>query len=425
MQKNILLPTIGSAGDVHPMMALGDTLRERGHQVTIVTNPLHEETVREAGFAFHPLGTRAEAQALIDNPDLWHPRRGFATIARGAILPALRPLYNFIAAQDPSNTIIAAQSLALGARLAHEKLGIPLATLHLQPSLIRSVIDPPINGAPIPAWWPFSLRHLWWRLADAVVIDRELGFDLNVYRSELGLPPIRRIFHDWLHAPQRVLGLFPDWFAPPQPDWPPQTRLTGFPLYDGGALDGGAADGEGSPLPDELMHFLDAGEAPLVFTFGSAMQHGAELYAASIAATQQLGCRAVLLTRDRSQLPATLPETIHYQPYVPLGDLLPHAALLGHHGGIGTLSQGFAAGLPQLVLPLSHDQPDNAQRLERLGAGRALSPARLRPRAMAQAIAQLISSETVKVRCRELALRIDAQEARAAAAGYIEALAAS
>ncbi len=410
---NILLPTVGSAGDIHPLMAIGCTLRERGHRVAIATNPLHEATIRGAGLGFHALGTAAEAQALLDNPDLWHPRRGFATIARGAVLPAVRPLYRLIAAQDPANTVVAAQSLALGARLAHEKLGVPLATIHLQPSLIRSIIDPSINRFPMPDWFPPPLRRAWWRLADALVIDRALGFDLNAFRAELGLPPLMRIFDQWLHAPQRVLGLFPDWFAPPQADWPPQVRLTGFPVYDGG---------DGGGLPDDLQRFLDGGDAPLIFTYGSAMQHGAQLFAASIAATQLLGRRAVLLTRDRSQLPAALPPEIHHQPYVPLGALLPHAALLGHHGGIGTMSQGLAAGTPQLVLPLTHDQPDNARRLERLGAGMSLSPARLQPRAVARALEALTGNHALRARCRELAQRIDAQSARAAAADCIEQL---
>ena len=55
---------------------------------------------------------------------------------------------------------------------------------------------------------------------------------LNEWRRELGLPPVTRVFSDWIHSPQRVIGLFPDWFGNPQPDWPAAVRLTGFPLYD-------------------------------------------------------------------------------------------------------------------------------------------------------------------------------------------------
>lgn len=410
---NILLPTIGTAGDVHPMIALAHTLQRRGHRVTIVTNPLHEQTVLDAGIEFHPLGTRADSEALLADPDLWHPRRGFQTIARGAVLPAMRPLYEFIAAQDLSDTVVAAQSLALGARVAHDKLDVPLATIHLQPSLIRSVYDPPINGVPMPEWFPEPLRHAWWWLADNVVIDPILADGVNSFRDELGLPPESRLFHEWLHSPQRVLGLFPDWFAPPQPDWPPQTRLTGFPLYD---------TGQGNPLPASLQHFLDAGAPPLVFTFGSGMRHADELFRASLAAAQELNCRAVVLTRDRSQLPSTLPPGAHHEPYVPLADLLPHVGLLVHHGGIGTVAQGLASAVPQLITPFTHDQPDNARRLQRLGVGLSLSPDRLRARDIARAIDKLLSDPAVKTRCDDLARRTNPHQARQAAADCIEQL---
>jgi rhamnosyltransferase subunit B len=327
----------------------------------------------------------------------------------------MRPLYEFIAQQDPAETVVAAQSLALGARLAQEKLGIPLATLHLQPSLLRTVYDMPINGVAFPDWLPRPTKHLWWRLVDRFVIDSVLAEGVNAYRAELGLLPVTRLFHEWMHSPQRVLGLFPDWFAPPQPDWPPQIRLTGFPLFD---------VGEGAPLSPGLQRFLADGPAPLVFTFGSAMRHGQEHFAMAIEVARQLGQRAILLARERSQLPTPLPDTIHHESYVPLSDLLPHAALMVHHGGIGTLAQVLAAGIPQVVIALSHDQPDNARRVERLGVGIGLSATRLRRTALANAIHRLLSSPQVQARCRDLAGRLDGRQARETTANYIEELAA-
>jgi rhamnosyltransferase subunit B len=72
-------------------------------------------------------------------------------------------------------------------------------------------------------------------------------------------------------------------------------------------------------------------------------------------------------------VPANLPASILTVEYAPFSTLLKHASAFVHHGGIGTLSQGFAAGVPQLVMHMAHDQPDNADRLERLGAGIGLS----------------------------------------------------
>ena len=88
------------------------------------------------------------------------------------------------------------------------------------------------------------------------------------------------------HSPQRVLGLFPDWYAPPQPDWPTQVRLTGFPLYD---------DRRDQELPKAAEDFLAGGDAPVVFTPGSAMRHGREFFAESAAACRLLGRRGLFV----------------------------------------------------------------------------------------------------------------------------------
>ena len=98
----------------------------------------------------------------------------------------------------------------------------------------------------------------------------------------------------------------------------------------------------------------------------------------------ELGCRAVFLTSKTDQVPPDLPDSIFVAAYAPFSALLPRAAVMVHHGGIGTLSQCLAAGIPQLVVYMSLDQPDNAARIERLGVGLGtpmprLTPARLLP----------------------------------------------
>ena len=88
---HVLLPTVGSAGDVHPMIALGMTLQRRGHRATVITNEVFADTVRSAGLEFISLGTAAEAQAAIADPRLWHPVNGFQCIAERVLIPALPP----------------------------------------------------------------------------------------------------------------------------------------------------------------------------------------------------------------------------------------------------------------------------------------------------------------------------------------------
>jgi UDP:flavonoid glycosyltransferase YjiC (YdhE family) len=412
----ILLIPLGSHGDVHPFVGLGLALRGRGHDVTVITLGYFEKLVRSAGLGFVPLPMAEDFEEGLKDPDLWNPRRGFELVVRKSVLPYLRPIYELIAERYvPGETVVVPGTLAFGARVAQDKFGVPTATAHLQPGVIRSEYQAAVlPGLFMPDWLPrFAKRFQYW-LADALIIERILTRGLNAFRAEVGLPPVRDLMGGWWHSPQRVLGLFPDWYAPPQPDWPPQVRLTGFPLYD---------ESELHDVPPDLAAFLDAGEPPVVFTPGSAMRHGHQFFAEAVAACRQLGRRGLLLTRFPEHLPPQLPEGVLHVSYVPFSRVLPRAAALVHHGGIGTTSQGLAAGVPQLVMPMAHDQPDNAARLTRLGVARSLPPRAFRAPAVARSLDSLLTSAEVAARCRDYAGRIRASRPLDQACRLIEALA--
>src|SRR5215467_3559540 len=72
---DVLLPVLGSAGDVHPMIELGIALKKRGHQVTIIANALFEQQVWDAGLEFVVLGTIQDAEAIFADPRLLHPKK--------------------------------------------------------------------------------------------------------------------------------------------------------------------------------------------------------------------------------------------------------------------------------------------------------------------------------------------------------------
>jgi rhamnosyltransferase subunit B len=391
--------TIGSAGDVHPFVGLGRGLLRRGHQVSLAANPQFRDVVERAGISFLPLGSAALYEAMADDPDLWHPRRAFPLIAREGIPPLLRPAYE-LAAQAPAGTVVAASTLVLGARVAQEKLGVRLATVHLQPSVFFSALRPPVlPGLPLAERLPAPLARVLFAAAERAGIDPLLAPALDRFRAEVGLPPVRRIFSRWMHSTWKVLGLFPDWFAPPQSDWPANVVLPGFIRYD---------QSEEGAVPDPgTERFLGGGEPPVVFTAGSAMRHARDFFAASVEACLLLGRRGLLVAAHGEQIPRGLPPSIHHAAYVPFSRVFPRAAAAVHHGGIGTTAQALAAGAPQLVAPLSHDQPDNARRLERLGAGLSLPPRRYTARRAAAALDRLLGSEQVRERCRELRRRTD------------------
>jgi rhamnosyltransferase subunit B len=395
---NFLLGPVGSAGDVHPYVAIGAALQARGHDVTIMTNPHFERLIRRLGLGFLPLGTEGQYLEVTEHPDLWNQHRGVSVVAHAVGLAA-PIMYRLIEEHHSrTKTTLVAGGLAFGARIAHETLGIPLVTLHLQPSCFYSTYDSPvmhpwlagING------WPRVVKRLVFRLTD-VAADRVMAPHANRLRAELNLPPVRHITSRWWHSPVRVIGLFPDWFAPPQPDWPPQAVLTGFPLYD----ERGATD-----IPAEAQRFIETGDPPIVFTAGSGNRQGRVFFQAAVDACRLLGRRGVLLTRFLEQVPSHgLGRGVRHFAYVPLSHILPRSAALVHHGGIGTMAQGLAAGIPQLVMPMTFDQPDNARRLEGLGAGRRLAPAAFRGSAVARALDSLLGSQAVREQCRAVASR--------------------
>jgi rhamnosyltransferase subunit B len=367
------------------------------------------------GLDFFGLLTEEEYHAALRDPDLWHPTRSFSVVARRLILPAMRVVYGIIEENfKPGRTVVAAPGFAFGARIAHEKLGVPLATVHLQPIMLRSAIRPACFGFPnILAHLPRPLRKLYFRAADRFLLDRLLAEQTNAFRTELGLPPVSRLFDRWFHSPQRVVGLFPEWFAPPMPDWPPNVALTGFPLWDERDLR--------SPSP-ELEEFLARGDPPLVFTAGSAMVHAEQFFEVSAETCRLAGRRGLLLTQFPEQLPAALPSGVRQFDYVPFSTVLPRCAALVHHGGIGTTAQAIAAGLPQLVVPMSHDQPDNAVRIRRLGIGDFILPTEYTAVRVLEKLDRL-RRPALKDKCQRWAADLAGSRSLEKAAGLIEELA--
>jgi hypothetical protein len=189
-------------------------------------------------------------------------------------------------------TVLVANPGVFAASFVHEKLGVPLTNLILQPWMIPSSIAPPImpnftflSHAPRPVWKVF------WRGLD-VVVDILIGRELNGLRAALGLKPMPRILQNWLSR-RLVIGMFPDWYGLPQADWPAQMRLVGFPLFDGGQRE---------TLAPEVLEFCRAGTPPVAFTFGTGMAHSAGLFRAALEACEILGAR-YFLTNYRDQLP--------------------------------------------------------------------------------------------------------------------------
>lgn len=413
---HFFMTALGSYGDVHPIAGLGGALRRRGHEVTIVANPHFRPVIESVGAELLPLGTVEEYESLADHKDLWHPTRGPLLAMRMGVVQYLRELYELIDANyRPGETTLVAHPLDLASRIFQEKHDAPLASIVLAPLMFRSFYETPNYSSMLTAnWVPRRLRRFQFWAADRFVVDPLLGPPVNELRHELGLQStVSGIFRDWCFSPQLVLGLFPEWFGPTQPDWPEQVLLTGFPLWD---------QPDEAGLPAEVDEFLRGGEAPIVFTPGSAMAHGQAFFQAAVEACQLLGRRGILLTKYPQELPATLPADVRHFSFVPFSQLLPRAAAVVHHGGIGSSAQGLAAGLPQLLMPMAFDQPDNASRLKRLGVAESLPPKKFRGPAVARALDRLLADAKTHERCHHWARQCNTGAALSAACEALERL---
>lgn len=329
----------------------------------------------------------------------------------------MRPLFELIRERRGEDLVVAAPVTAFGARIAQEALGVKLASINLQPATFRSLIDiPGFPFTPKPnAFLPLTKqahRAAYW-IADTFFFDPVLTRPANAFRAELGLPPIRRPFGEWMLSTELAIGLFPDWFGLPQPDWPGQVRCTQFPLFD---------ESNQRDVDPDLERFLNDGEPPIVFTPGTAMRHAANFFRTSVKVCRRLGRRGLLLTHFPEQIPAELPDGVRYFEYVPFSRVLPRAAALVYHGGIGTASQALAAGIPHLVVPYSYDQPDNAERLRRLGVGRTIFQRFYWTGRAERALRELTTSKGVAAACRRWADEIAAADPSAQTCALIEAL---
>lgn len=394
MAEILLLP-FGSAGDVFPFIWLGRHLTARGHRVTMITACLFEAQAQAAGLNFIPLGEKDEFEAMIRDPRIWKLGLGTKVVFEFAA----KSVEPYLAAIEKCGKVdlMLAPVTAFAGRLAREKHGTPLITVHLQPAVFLSVHETPLLH---PAMRLLRAMPVWFKRALFSLPNPVDLFALPKVRRICianGVKPPRSLWREWWDSPDGVLALFPEWFAKPQPDWPTNLLQWTFPLEDLATE---------QPLTPEVQAFLAGGGRPVVFTPGSANVQASRFFAVADEAVQRIGCRAVFVTREPKQVPPNLPASILTVEYAPFSTLLKHAAVFVHHGGIGTLSQGLAAGVPQLIMAMAHDQPDNADRLERLGAGIGLSVRQFTPDRVQHELQRLLNDAAFSTSSAQAAARV-------------------
>jgi rhamnosyltransferase subunit B len=363
--SRIVIATIGSLGDLHPKIAIALELRQRGHDVVFATHKEYQTKIEALGFKF---GRMRPDNIALDDPQemarMMDLKTGSEYIIRKGICPSLRQTYADLMNISKDADFIVAGEIVVAARLVAEKLGIRWASSAMAPIAFLSVYDPPV----LPLF-PFlaKLRGFgfianWGVINFAKLITKSWGEPVHQLRRELGLSALKgNPFIDDKFSPYLTIALFSPLLAKPQPDWAANTVMAGFTFYDGS-----------TEITPELQLFLDSGTPPIVFTLGSAaVLDPGNFYQESLQAAKQLNRRAVLLI-GKNTPPENLTKDIIAVSYAPYSQIFPHACAIVHQGGIGTTAQALRAGRPTIVMPYSHDQPDNAARVERLGTSRTI-----------------------------------------------------
>jgi rhamnosyltransferase subunit B len=418
----IVLSNIGTYGDIHPLIAIALELKRRGHTPVMALPAMYEKKIRPLGLEFRAIRPDIDPKNTLLVEMIYDVKEGTERGLREFLFPALRQTYEDLldAAMQPERAdLLLIGELNYAGPLVAEKTGIPWASYVLAPFSFFSAFDPPVlppyprlarADRAVPGMGR-GIRRL------ARFVTRKWPEPIYALRRELGLPRGGNPIFEGKHSPHLVLALFSQVLGKAQQDWPEHTRITGFCTYD--------ADAGASNLPEHLEQFLAAGPAPVVFTLGSAAVLAAgHFFEHSARAAMKLGVRAVLLIgRDERNRPdVALPDSICVAEYAPYSQLFPRASVVVHQGGVGTTAQCLHAGKPMLIMPYSHDQPDNARRMRRLKVARVIRRGVYTPLRVARKLRILLNEPKYARRAESVARILAHEDGTSAACDALEEL---
>ncbi|MBW8770077.1 MAG: glycosyltransferase family 1 protein [Gemmatimonadetes bacterium] len=364
----VLLSTIGSRGDVQPLVALGQALTSLGEEVRLCVPPDFCEWIEELGMPTVPIGPELRATGKGSLPETLTPQQRrqmiegtvatqFATIAQAA---------------EGCDVIVGATALQIAAPSIAEQMGVPYVFASYCPAVLPS----PRHAPPVLGWLgdkPVTMpdySELW--AQDAQRWNAMWLPLLNAQRGMLGLAPVDDVR-------SHVLTARP-WLAsdPTLAPWPDAESASVFQT-------GAWIVRDERPLSDEIERFLAAGHAPIYFGFGS-IRATPDLARVMVESARAVGKRAIL-SRGWAELalPDDAPDCLAIGE-VNQQALFPRVAAIVHDGGAGTTTAAARAGAPQVVVPQMYDQHYHAARVDELGVGTAHAPGAATPESLPTAL---------------------------------------
>lgn len=417
----IVLSNIGTFGDINPLVALALELKRRGHTPVMALPNVYRPKIEPLGLDFHAIRPDIDPTNSVLVEMVYDIKHGTEHGLRDFLFPSLRQTYDDLldAATKPARAdLLLLGELNYAGPLVAETTGIPWASYVLAPLSFFSAFDPPVLP-PYPKLARADKLAGFGRLIRRVARFSTRKWPLPIYelRRELGLERGANPLFDAKHSPNLVLALFSRVLGVEQKDWPANTLIAGFCFYD--------SDAGNAALPPHLEKFVSAGEPPVVFTLGSAAVLAAgDFYDVSAKVAERLGIRAVLLVGSdpRNKPTRKLPESICVAEYAPYSALFSRARLIVHQGGVGTTAQCLRAGRPMLIMPYSHDQPDNARRMKRLGVSRTIQKSRYTASRVARRLGSMLEKQNLFERSLAVAEQLRGEDGVRTACDALEAL---
>jgi len=411
----VLLTAIGSAGDVNPSIAIGQALRQRGHQAALLVNPYFRRQVLAAGPDFLPLGEEAHLRRLERMPSMRSQAKQSGW--RELVLPNVPLLIEALDAalrSDPPDVVVY-HPLTLGARWVCERHGVRCALASLSPLVWMSREDGSVHARAgvrdTPPKWLLRLQLSLTRYFMRWQVDR----DLHPIRARFGFARSQDFFFDHVYSCDVNLGMWSPVLRGPMPDDPPNGRICGFPWFDAGP--------SSEPADAELTRFLEEGEPPIIFTMGTTpIAATSNFYQVAAEACRRLDRRGLLLTGLEENKPKRLPPGVLAVRFAPHSSVLPRGCATVHHGGAGTTAQALRAGRPTVAVPIAHDEFDYAARLKRLGTSLTLMRERVSAATLASRLRRILENPAIARRAARIGEKLQQEEGAARAAELLEEL---
>ena len=360
----VLQAFFDGGGNVPPQLAITAELVARGHEVTVLGHRVQQPKVQETGARFVAWRHAPDGDASRPETDLmrdWEARTPLGAFARlrdnVSFGPAARFARDVLETQEREGAdVIAWDYLLMGAGLGAERADARSV------AIVHTPYPFPVPGVP-----PFGLGlQPGPALRDAVVarVLRRTFLPglkaLNAARRELAMAPLSGPY-DQVTGADRVLVLTAaEW------DFAGAAPLADHIRYCG-------------PVADPAVS-AETGDPPLVVaSFSTTFMDQRDLYARTIEALRDLPVRGLVTTGpavDAASLPRA--GNVDVRTYVPHAQVLPEAALMVCHAGLGSVHAALAHGVPLVCVPGGRDQQDVAARVVFHGAGVRTSPRRLR-----------------------------------------------